>query len=172
VVELTPRERLQPALLERLTDDDPDAVQETREQRVVSLKRLRNSVLRDVGWLLNATNMNCVQKLDGYPYVAHSVVNFGLPELAGRVASGIDVNDLERIIRQAIWDYEPRILKKSVKVTAVTTDDAMSHHNVLVFDIQGQLWAQPMPVQLYFRTALDLETGTVELSDYQAPPAA
>ena len=46
--ELTPQERLQPALLDRLTDEQPDHAQEPRERRVMSKSRLRQAVLRDL----------------------------------------------------------------------------------------------------------------------------
>ncbi len=45
--------RIQPSLLERLTDQDRDATREVREQRASSARALRQSVMRDLGWLLN-----------------------------------------------------------------------------------------------------------------------
>ena len=46
--ELLPQERLQPSLLDRLTDDAPEAREESRDKRVLWLSQLRQSVLRDV----------------------------------------------------------------------------------------------------------------------------
>jgi type VI secretion system protein ImpF len=54
MAELTPQERLQPSLLDRLTDEEPDQLQESREKRVLSMSRLRDFVLRDLAWLFNA----------------------------------------------------------------------------------------------------------------------
>jgi type VI secretion system protein ImpF len=31
--------------------------------------------------------------------------------------------------------------------------------------IHGQLWAQPVPLELLVRTEIDLETGKVQISD-------
>ena len=53
MAELAPRERLQPSLLDRLSDDEPDNAVEPRERRVLSLRTLREGVLRDLAWLLN-----------------------------------------------------------------------------------------------------------------------
>ena len=61
--ELTPQERLQPALLDRLTDDQPDTQQEPRERRVLSKAKLRQAVLRDLAWLFNATQLGADQDL-------------------------------------------------------------------------------------------------------------
>jgi type VI secretion system protein ImpF len=33
------------------------------------------------------------------------------------------------------------------------------------FKIEGDLWAQPLPVRLYIRSDLDLETGEVTVKD-------
>lgn len=49
-------ERLQPSLLDRLTDDDPTNPREGREARVIDIRRLRDIIQRDLGWLLNTTN--------------------------------------------------------------------------------------------------------------------
>ena len=55
MAELTPQERLQPALLDRLTDDNPESQVEPREMRVMSRNRMREAVLRDLSWLFNTT---------------------------------------------------------------------------------------------------------------------
>jgi type VI secretion system protein ImpF len=98
------------------------------------------------------------------PYARRSVINFGLPALSGQTASALEVTDLERAIRQAILDFEPRILPASLHVRALETA-AMDHHNVIGVEISGQLWAQPVPIELLVRTEIDLETGQVELAD-------
>ena len=164
MAELTPKERLQPSLLDRLTDDDPESRQEARDKRVLSMNKLRESVLRDLGWLLNSGNLDSVEDLDAYPLVKESVLNYGMPDLAGVTASGVDRSALERAVRQAIWDFEPRILRNSVKVRAVVSKDQMNR-NALAFEIQGELWAQPVPLRLFLRTEVDLESGTFAVSE-------
>ena len=54
MAELTPIEKLQPCLLDRLTDDEPGNQKESRLQRVVSPQKYRAGVLRDVEWLFNS----------------------------------------------------------------------------------------------------------------------
>jgi type VI secretion system protein ImpF len=104
------------------------------------------------------------QNLDDYPLVAHSVINYGIPDLAGSNLSGADVLAIERQVRQAIWDFEPRILKDTVKVKATASADQMNH-NAMTFEIEGDLWAQPLPLRLYLRTELDLESGNMIILD-------
>jgi type VI secretion system protein ImpF len=159
MAELTPKERLQPSLLDRLTDDEPTKTVESREQRVLSLTRLRQSVKRDLGWLLNTGCLETVQRLDDYPEIRQSVVNYGIPDLTGTTVSNADRSTLERYLRAAILAFEPRILKHTLKVRA----KAGGKHNQIIFEIEGQLWAQPLPEHLYLKTILDLELGKVDI---------
>jgi len=164
MAELTKKERLQPSLLDRLTDDDPEARQESRDRRVLSPARLRECVRRDLTWLFNTANLATVLNLDELPEVARSTVNFGMPDLAGRTASSVNIPALEQILRRVIWDFEPRLIKSSVRVRVISDDDKMNH-NAMAFDIEAELWAQPLPLRLFFRTDIDLETGAVNVVD-------
>lgn len=164
MAELLSTERLQPALLDRLTDDDRPAAIESRDKRVLSMRGLRRAVLRDLGWLLNSTGLAAVQPLDGAPLAAQSVLNYGLPDLTGKSTSGLDRAELARRIRQAIWDFEPRILRDSVRVVALSPGAAP---NQLAFEIHGELWGQPLPERLYLKTELDLEIGELRLFDME-----
>ncbi len=167
--ELTPQERLQPALLDRLTDEEPDKQDESREQRVMSKARLRQAVLRDLAWLFNATRLESNQALNQAPLARRSVINFGLPAMSGRAVTSLECTELERSIRQAILDFEPRVLPKTLQVKALAEPDRLDHHNVIGVEIQGQLWAQPVPLELWLRTEIDLETGRVDLEELGVP---
>lgn len=164
MAELTPKERLQPSLLDRLTDDAPGETKEAREARVLSARQLRRSVLRDLGWLFNTGNLGAEGDLDRYPLVRQSVLNYGLPELSGRSVVSMTPKALEGIIRQAILDFEPRILRESLRVRAVILPDQMNR-NAIGFEIHGVLWGQPVPTQLFLRSEIDLETGHVSVLD-------
>jgi type VI secretion system protein ImpF len=160
----TPQEQLQPALLDRLTDDEPDKRLEPRQQRVISKRRMREAVLRDLAWLFNTTRLDSNMDAAKFPYAKASVVNYGLPALSGQTASSLEITDLERSIRQSILDFEPRILPATLRVRAIETT-SLDHHNVIGVEISGQLWAEPVPIELLVRTEIDLETGLVEIAD-------
>jgi type VI secretion system protein ImpF len=163
--QLLPQDRLQPALLDRLTDDEPDKKQEPREARVLSKNRMRQSVLRDLAWLFNATQLDAVADLTKLPQVRRSVLNFGLPAMSGRTASSLDVTDLTRALREAILTFEPRILPASLEIKTLMEAGALDHYNVVGVEIHGQLWAQPVPLEFLVRTDFDLETGKVRITD-------
>ena len=42
---------------------------------------------------------------------------------------------------------------------------SLEHHNVIGVEISGQLWSQPIPIDLLVRTEIDLEGGQVEVAD-------
>jgi len=164
MAELLHSERLQPSLLDRLTDEAPEHITESREQRVLSLRQLRQSVLRDLSWLLNTTAMEAMVDLAEVPYAARSVINYGTPALSGSHLTSADLPVIEKKIKQAIIDFEPRILPNSLKLELIASDQQMNH-KAMCFKIEGDLWAQPLPIHLYIRSDLDLETGEVSVKD-------
>jgi type VI secretion system protein ImpF len=163
--DLTLQERLQPSLLDRLADDEPEKTQESRERRILTMQRLQESVMRDLAWLLNAINLASDVDLSEFPLAVRSVVNFGLPDLAGRAGSALDVRDFERMLQQTISDFEPRILPNSLRVRLLRNEDRMDS-KALAFEIQGELWGQPLPMRVFLKTEIDLDIGEVRVSDY------
>ena len=172
MAEQKPIDRLQPALLDRLRDDDPSSRVEPLERRYMTKRELRAAVLRDLRWLFNTTRLEGSESqgegrddFTASPLVRGSVINYGLPPLTGRAASSLEVTELERGIRQAIIDFEPRILPHTLRVTALVQPFELDHHNVIGVEIEGQLWSQPVPIEVLLRTEIDLESGTVDLRD-------
>jgi type VI secretion system protein ImpF len=155
MAELLPKERLQPSLLDRLSDDEPHKAVEPREQRVLSFQKLKQSVIRDLEWLLNAGCLEVTTDLSDYPEVKSSVLNYGVPDLTGTTVSNVDDTTLAQMLRQRIIRFEPRLLPRSLKVR-VTNKEA---HNTVIIEIEGELWSQPVPERLYLKTILDLELG-------------
>ena len=164
MAELTPQERLQPSLLDRLTDDEPDRQAESREQRVLSPQRLRAALLRDLAWLLNTGHLETVAELEDHPQVKRSVLNYGIPDLTGLTLAGADTARIEKAVRQAIVDFEPRIAPESLRVSIETTEGAAARR-AMVFRIEGALWAKPAPQALYLKTEVDLDTGDVRVNE-------
>jgi type VI secretion system protein ImpF len=164
VAELSLLERLQPSLLDRLTDSEPGSKVEARAQRVLSINRLKRSVLRDLAWLLNSGNLAETEDLSDFPEVTNSVINYGVTGIAGTSAKSADIPRIEREVRKAIIDFEPRILSKSLSVKVVVDEEKLTQ-KMLTFQIEGQLWAQPLPVSLYLSTDIDLETGSTTVNE-------
>ena len=163
------RDRLQPVLLDRLTDLAPTSRLEADDTRVMNKAQIREAVLRDLAWLLNAVKpMGDLG--EAYPQVADSVLNFGLPPMSGQLASRIDLNLLERTLRNAIVQFEPRVMADSLEVKALEASSMLDTHNVIEFEIRGLMWAQPVPLELLLRTQVDLEGGQIRVHDMSSGP--
>lgn len=160
---LTPPERLQPSLLDRLTDDAPGQARESRPQRFFGVRRLREAVLRDLRWLLNASRPTFTD-VAGAPALDAGVLDYGLADLAGRCASSLDVDRLAREVRDCVRRFEPRILPASLSVQVlVRPQDGAGQQ--LSLRIEGELWAVPAPLRILVNTCFDLESGRVSV-DY------
>jgi type VI secretion system protein ImpF len=133
---------------------------------VSSLKEIRACVKRDLDWLLNASQYSPQEDLDDYPDVVCSVLNYGMPDLTGKTVSGFDQRHMERLLKQVIVNFEPRILRNTLTVRVIA-DKTLFEHNALVFEIEGELWAEPQPLHLHLRTEFELEDGNVSVFDYR-----
>jgi type VI secretion system protein ImpF len=159
-------DRLWPVLLDRLTDEQPDErKREPLQARSMSRRAYRDSILRDLRWLLNTTNSEGVIDFAGHPDAERSVINYGLAGLSGTLASDIDRADLEERIRRAIVEFEPRVLPQSLEVQVSASEHTLDARNVLAVSIHGQLWSIPYPLEMLLRSDFDLETGQVVLHD-------
>jgi type VI secretion system protein ImpF len=159
------QDRLQPALLDRLTDENPDSLVESPDQRFINKSRMREAVLRDLSWLFNTTQPLSKDDLLGFAGVSTTVLAFGLPPLSGQTLSSIEARSLEQHVTKAILNFEPRILPTTLQVEAIVVGLQVNHHNQISFRISGQVWAQPVPLELLLQTNVNLETGQVEIRD-------
>ena len=154
-------ERLQPSLLDRLTDDAPTDTTEARDARVIDLRRLREIIQRDLASLLNTNNAEGLIDPKLYPNAANSVLNYGVRDVAGDFSSVNKAEDIRAAIAAAIRKFEPRILPGSVDVDLRVGTDASG--TIVHYDIRADMWAQPMPMELYLRSDVDVTTGALEL---------
>jgi type VI secretion system protein ImpF len=164
MVEMHSKHRLQPCLLDRLTDDEPESKQESRDKRIISLQKYKAGVLRDLSWLLNTSSHANDGLFDDFSEVFNSVLNYGIADLCGLLSSAIRPAEVESKITQAIQFFEPRIIRNTLSVRVRVRPDEMDH-NAISFEIKGELWAQPMSDTLFVRTEVDLETGQCKIED-------
>lgn len=155
-------ERLQPSLLDRLTDDAPTQTTESRDARVINLNRLRDIVRRDLGWLLNSNNLEAVIDPERYPHTVRSVLNYGLRDTSGDFTTENRAEAIRNAIAAAITRFESRIIPGTLDVTMRKADGP--RRAVVDFDIRAEMWAQPLPMELYLRSQVDLATGELSLA--------
>jgi type VI secretion system protein ImpF len=171
---LTSQERLQPSLLDRLTDDEPASAREAIEARVLSKQQLRAAVLRDLSWLFNTSRAEPdplrgdpeeISIWKDAPQARNSVLNFGIPSLSGISISLMHFEAIENAVRQAIVQFEPRIDAKTLVVEVNREGGFNIQHNSLRLIIRGQMWNQPVPLELLLSADVDVETGLAAVRD-------
>ncbi|WP_439525108.1 type VI secretion system baseplate subunit TssE [Marivita sp.] len=154
-------ERLQPSILDRLTDDEPSKKTESHSDRVIDIRRLREIIQRDLSWLLNTGNLETQIDAEKYPHVIRSVVNYGVPETTGDFANSNRATAVRDAIKAAVEFFEPRLIDGSLSIVSRTADE--KREPVIVFDIIADMWAEPVPAELYLRSQFDTTTGHVTL---------
>jgi len=140
----------------------PNVELEPADRRMLSMRKLRECVLRDLGWLFNSLNLESYQDLDLVPQVASSVLNFGLPSFAGRMASSIDPNESAERLRRAVELFEPRLSAVRVRPEPAAEEGS---EGTLDFTIEAQLWGYPMSQQLELHTRIDTMTGDIAVTE-------
>lgn len=166
------QEFLQPSLLDRLIDHAPDQLLEPEDARTLTRQALRQAVLRDLGWLLNATGQGDVLHEKRYPHASTSVLNYGLPMLSGQFTSSLQRVSMEQALKRAIAQFEPRILSHTLEVELVMDGSPLDSHNCIGLTVRGMLWAQPVPLEFLMRSRIDLEEGRVDIVDAMRSGAA
>ena len=149
-------DRLQPCLLDRLTDDEPGKREESRNQRIVSLQRYKAGVLRDLDWLFNSIGHFPDERVGevtfaDYEEAFRSVINFGIRQLYGRLAP--DIEEIQKQLLEAVITFEPRINRRTLRV------EVKIERNTLSIELTGELWVNPLPEKLFIKTELDLESS-------------
>jgi type VI secretion system protein ImpF len=141
------------SLIDRLTDQE-----QWPETRTASISMYRESLKRDVEWLLN-TRQPVIPDLEGYPATAASVLNFGLPDIHSFDGSaGREHNALTVALEKCIRVFEPRINQARVFLTRT---DLLSRS--LMFHIEGQIIYENMNEEIKFDTVLELISGEYEV---------
>lgn len=121
---------LMPTLFDRLCDDAP---QQKRDHDIsVSPVQLREIIRRDLSFLLNTVSHEDNIDAARYPQAAASVLNYGLPPLAGSFLYEHKWDDIRRAILRTIIRFEPR-LKASTSRSRMSAARAVITHYSLKF---------------------------------------
>jgi type VI secretion system protein ImpF len=151
-------------LLDRLTDTAPAQKRDGPDQQVMTMAQLRQAVLRDLSALFNTSNLSTLMDLSSAPLAAGSTLNYGIPGFAGMIESPARLVSLERAVADSIRSFEPRIRPQTLRVRA-RDSRANGANPSIVFEIEGELWAQPVPIALFLETAIDIETRLAVVSE-------
>jgi len=143
--------RIVPSVLDRLLDDRPEETREAPASRQTSLRLLKQSVRRDLEWLLNTRVEPGVAAAEGSE-LSKSVACYGLPDFtAWNVRGGADQETLRRAVEDAVARFEPRLAAVQVSLETVSEVD-----RTLKFRIEARLRVEPVPEPVTFDSVLQL----------------
>jgi type VI secretion system protein ImpF len=149
------------SVFDRLIDHEPRNSKEAPLTRGQSVHQLKESVRRDLEWLLN-TRLVAVPPDDKLREVKRSVYMYGLPDFtAYSLSNPDDQNRLVRHLQSAIKTFDPRL----AKVRIVPLEVAGANTRILRFRIDALLLMDPAPERISFDTTLQLTSGEYEVSD-------
>jgi type VI secretion system protein ImpF len=146
--------RITPSVLDRLLDFEPEAKTESAKSRSKSLRELKQSVRRDLEWLLN-TRQIAVEIPETLFELNKSVFAYGLPDITGTSAKNpAEQKRLIKRLETAIKNFESRFLDVSVTFEPVNNID-----RTIRFKIEARLNIEPTPEPVVFDTVLQLGSG-------------
>lgn len=159
MADLNAIDRLQPCVLDRLFDDEPRQMSEGIKDKIVSVKRFKEGVKRDIEWLLNSKS--CFYDLeDGrFAEIKRSVLNYGVRDFVGMTLENLSLDAFVGMIRTALIEFEPRLIPDELRVRYIELNESTSQlqrMNMLEFDISGKIWAEPLPQDFSFRTEISV----------------
>lgn len=146
--------RVTPSVLDRLIDLDPRQSSEPPKSRSATVHELKQSVKRDLEWLLN-TRCHLEMLDENLEEVPRSLALYGLPDFTGvSVKSHIEQKRMTEAIENAIRIFEPRF--KNLKVTLEPVDNI---DRQLRFRIEATLDIEPTPEPIVFDSVMEPGAG-------------
>lgn len=150
----------QQSILDRLIDAEPGIAGDAPLSWAESVRRLRQSLLRDLDWLLNTRRVVQTAPANLLELQA-SVYHFGLPDITSLSSDSTETQEtLRRRIEDAIRIFEPRLT--NVKVMA-SPASAEARHRIR-FTIEAMLRMEPNPERVLFDTVLEVGSGEFSVS--------
>jgi type VI secretion system protein ImpF len=153
-----------PSVLDRLLDDAPDQP----SQGVVltfNLSDFKAALARDLESLLNTRVMGSDLLAKQYPYSAHSVINYGIPDLSSLSLLNPNHRELLRVqIRRAIECYDTRLSHVRVNFDF---DTQGSSERLLHFRVDALLKVHPHRPPVSFDATLQLSSSMYQVRRQQ-----
>jgi len=147
------------SVVDRLIDNDPKSSSEAPSVRAQSVRQLKNSLRRDLEWLLNSRRI-CPEPPDSMRELNRSLYVYGLPDFAAyNIGSPKDQQKLIRVLQNAVKIFEPRLANVRIIPGEMTTTGTRK----VRFRIEGLLLMDPAPEHISFDTVLQLNNGEYQV---------
>jgi type VI secretion system protein ImpF len=142
------------SVIDRLVDDSPKLAADPPITWAESVRQLKESVLRDLEWLLN-TRRIIEPASDVYPEVQQSLYHYGLPDVTSvSKDSSAALRMLVQQMEDCIRLFEPRL--ENVRVHMA---ERLPGQRDLRFIVEAMLRMDPNPERVVFDTVLETVRG-------------
>jgi len=149
------------SVFDRLIDLEPKNARELPLTRAQSVHLLKESVRRDLEWLLN-TRLVAMPPDERLREVNRSLYVYGLPDFSAySLSNPEDQNRLVRHLQTAIRRFERRLANVRVVPSEVSSDGTRTWR----FRIEALLVVDPAPEPITFDTVLQLTSGEYEVAN-------
>jgi type VI secretion system protein ImpF len=151
---------LTPSLLDRLVDLEPRVSHEPVQYRLIDIREIKASVIRDLENLLN-TRKNIQQPPPTCPEVTDSLFTYGLRDHSAENPKSPAVRQkLRQELEKIIATFEPRLQNVSVRAEAPGKGQ-----RALRFRISALLVIDPVSEPISFDTYFDLNRSDFRISE-------
>lgn len=157
--------RYRPSLLERLCDSHPD--DQLSLPQDVSLKDIRDSVIRDLNDLVNTRRLVERELPAHYPELRNSILTYGLARRSLLGTSNFDAERIRIELERAIERCEPRLKEVHVELLGGPRIEPA----LLRFQIKAILCVPPTPQEIALAAELPLHPQLISVSDESATAA-
>ena len=153
------RQNVQASILDRLVDNEPGVSHEPVQYRLLSIREIKASVIRDLENLLN-TRRQILSPPAGCREVNNSVFVYGLGDFTAQNPKSVPVRQhLRHEIEKTISRFEPRLRNVTVHLETPTENERN-----LRFRINGLLFVEPVAEPVTFDTYFDVNRGQYVIS--------
>jgi type VI secretion system protein ImpF len=124
---------------------------------------LKRALQRDLNWLLN-TRSWMPEDLDDLEEVGSSMLVYGVPDFT--TLSWKSVSDQKiicRLLEEAVRNFEPRLIARTVRVSPPDEDDDDDAILFVRLRIEGVLNVEPYTEPVSFDTEVEVATGAVSV---------
>lgn len=131
-------------------------------RRAANEQALRDDLGDDLVTLLNTVSLGSAVDLDVFPYVAKSILNFGLADLSSKT---VDSDAFERIgaeLREALKHFEPRLIAETISIERDKSAD--STELKVRFLIHADMHATPIDVPVDFVADIEIDSAKMKIS--------
>jgi len=159
----TTTQALMPSVLDRLIDFEPNRQVESVPSRNQVIRELRESVRRDLEFLLN-TRRRCDSVSQEWKTLEDSVINYGIPDYTGvNLNNDDDRENFAKLIQKIILQFECRF--KSVNISVLTNDTSMDR--TFRFRIDALLKIEPAVKPVVFDSSMEPVSRSINVKDFE-----